>query len=407
MKKTVLLFVISLAILGGFATLAEEVEVPFEVVKSSCYDEIDMTKSEFPLSKVGKECVKEDWLEENLSEDEHQTEKTKENQELVTKDSFEISRSEIFDLLENPQKIEPDLSSGWQYAVTGWERSDLSDGTPRWMTTTADEVYLYELIGDPANKFTFMGEITGETQNSQEFLLRSSLVLRAIGIEKENTSSVLTDLVEKAAENPNTKFKVERDGVFIQMQFIRSMSTISLTLVPVSSGTTEQVDDDAKKAESKPDREETSKNDLRKSVRQIFYEAMGEDVNWGNNKQTLKEINLIKQVGSGGEYLVKISYRVNDNLSSGMIRDGMLRDAMDFAERLFSSPKTSEIVEYMLMPEFKLVDQYGNESEDQVAKIVVSRGLAEKINWDNMYPDRFLELVEDEGQLWLHQDMRS
>ncbi|MFB6290496.1 MAG: hypothetical protein ABEJ25_02060 [Candidatus Bipolaricaulia bacterium] len=58
--------VISLLIFGGLAIAAEEVDVPLEAVKSSCYGEVDMTKAEFPLSEVGKECVKDDWLEENL-----------------------------------------------------------------------------------------------------------------------------------------------------------------------------------------------------------------------------------------------------------------------------------------------------------------------------------------------------
>lgn len=78
MKKVALLLVTFLLIFGGLAISAEELKVPFEEIKSSCYGEVDMTKAEFPLSEVGKECVQEDWLEENLPEEETQAEESKE-----------------------------------------------------------------------------------------------------------------------------------------------------------------------------------------------------------------------------------------------------------------------------------------------------------------------------------------
>lgn len=68
MKKVALSLVAFLLILGGLAISAEEVEVPFEAIKSSCYGEIDMTKAEFPLSEVSEECVQEEWLEANFSQ---------------------------------------------------------------------------------------------------------------------------------------------------------------------------------------------------------------------------------------------------------------------------------------------------------------------------------------------------
>ena len=47
----------------------EEVKVPFSAIKPSCYGEIDISKVEFALSEVGRKCVTESWLEENLTED--------------------------------------------------------------------------------------------------------------------------------------------------------------------------------------------------------------------------------------------------------------------------------------------------------------------------------------------------
>lgn len=82
MKKVVLSLVISLLIFGGLAIAAEEVKVPLDAVKSSCYGQIDMTKAEFSLLEIGKKCVKDSWLEENLSQNNEKAES--EQKELIT-----------------------------------------------------------------------------------------------------------------------------------------------------------------------------------------------------------------------------------------------------------------------------------------------------------------------------------
>lgn len=64
MKRVISLLVISLLISGGLAISAEEVMVPLEAVKSTCFDEIDMSKTEFPLTKLNQGCVREDWLKD-------------------------------------------------------------------------------------------------------------------------------------------------------------------------------------------------------------------------------------------------------------------------------------------------------------------------------------------------------
>jgi hypothetical protein len=69
MEKVVSLLVAFLLIFGGLALSAGEVKVPFGSIKPSCYEEIDTSRTEFPLSEVGQDCVVEEWLEENLDED--------------------------------------------------------------------------------------------------------------------------------------------------------------------------------------------------------------------------------------------------------------------------------------------------------------------------------------------------
>ncbi|MBS3788976.1 hypothetical protein KGY79_12380 [Candidatus Bipolaricaulota bacterium] len=65
MRKIAVILTILLLTFGGCVIANDEVKVPLSAIKSSCYDQIDMSKAEFPLSRVGRECVKERWLEEN------------------------------------------------------------------------------------------------------------------------------------------------------------------------------------------------------------------------------------------------------------------------------------------------------------------------------------------------------
>lgn len=66
MKKMVLLLLSLALVIGSLSVGAEEIKVPFGAIKPSRYGKIDMAKAEFPLSKVGKECVTKEWLEANL-----------------------------------------------------------------------------------------------------------------------------------------------------------------------------------------------------------------------------------------------------------------------------------------------------------------------------------------------------
>ncbi|MFP3953126.1 MAG: hypothetical protein ACLFVS_03250 [Candidatus Acetothermia bacterium] len=53
-------------------------------------------------------------------------------------------------------------------------------------------------------------------------------------------------------------------------------------------------------------------------------------------------------------------------------------NAMEFIKKLYTDPTTSKIIECHLFSYFKLVDQYGNENEEQVSKISLDREIAEK-----------------------------
>ncbi|MBA7587259.1 hypothetical protein ES708_29281 [subsurface metagenome] len=56
----------------------------------------------------------------------------------------------------------------------------------------------------------------------------------------------------------------------------------------------------------------------------------------------------------------------------------------------------------MLKPYLITTDKYGKEKEEQVAKLVLRRAIADKVNWGNFTNEMFERLLKDEGQLWLH-----
>lgn len=66
MKKLVAVMLVTMLLIGSLIAGAEEVRVPSSAIKPSCYDKLDMSKDEFPLSDVGKECVIDSWLGTNL-----------------------------------------------------------------------------------------------------------------------------------------------------------------------------------------------------------------------------------------------------------------------------------------------------------------------------------------------------
>jgi hypothetical protein len=226
-----------LLIFGGLVVSAEEVKVPLGAIKSSCYNQIDMSKAEFSLLDIGKMCVKDSWLEENLSERE------------------------------------------------------------------AEET-------EPAK-----AESSEETEASSE------------------------------------------------------------------------------------------KQKLSNNVKQIFYDVMGKTVNWEGKPETIREFSLI-HYSSIDKYSLGVRYRASDNLTKGFIRTDIYQSAMNFIKKLYQDPANSKIIECHLFSYFTLVDKYGNESEEQVSKISLDREVAEKINWENMYYQKFIEIVKDEGSFYLHSALK-
>ena len=145
-------------------------------------------------------------------------------------------------------------------------------------------------------------------------------------------------------------------------------------------------------------------NTIERVVEEVAIKAFGKTVNWNNIPYTMKKITKYKQTAGPdeGSYLIEICYRANENLSVGLIRSGIFLDAKDFTEKLYQDPNCKEVKVYMLKPYLILIDKYGEEQEEQVAKLVLRREIANKVNWENITTEMFERTLREEGQLWLH-----
>ena len=148
----------------------------------------------------------------------------------------------------------------------------------------------------------------------------------------------------------------------------------------------------------------TPEDTIERIVEGVAVGAFGKTVNWDNSPYTIKGIRKIKQVAGldEGGYLVEVSYRANENLTVSMMKGGIFIDAIEFTEELFLPSFCEEIKVYMLKPYLILVDEYGKEKEVQVAKLVLRRAIAYKVNWENITNEMFERLLINEGQLWIH-----
>ena len=85
-----------------------------------------------------------------------------------------------------------------------------------------------------------------------------------------------------------------------------------------------------------------------------------------------------------------------------MLRRRALSEAMEYFHQLFGHSECTGISACMLKPYLLLVDKQGSRTEQQVAKLALTRATAKRIEWGNMPLHGFLSILETDGQLWLH-----
>lgn len=161
-----------------------------------------------------------------------------------------------------------------------------------------------------------------------------------------------------------------------------------------------------KKFREKPIPYVTSEDTIDRVIEGVAIKAFGKTVDWDDRPYTVKEITKYKQTAGldEGGYLIEVSYRANENLTVvSLMRSGIFMDAIEFTKELYLPSFCEEIKIYMLKPHLILIDKYGKEKEEQVAKLVLRRAIANKVNWENITTSAMFErILRNEGQLWIH-----
>ena len=126
-------------------------------------------------------------------------------------------------------------------------------------------------------------------------------------------------------------------------------------------------------------------------IEEKFIQILGADTNMGEER--LKQIKVYTYDYANNYQNVDIEYMADENLTTGMTKTGMWMDAMEVLEELPTVLNT-QVMKITLNPQFKLVDQYGQESIEKVMTIRVTRETWEKINWDNFITDNIPTISE-------------
>ena len=145
--------------------------------------------------------------------------------------SFQESRWQIMDLLAYPDKIEKGFKS---YSVSNesWEKNDLGDGIPRWLAQPT-KLYNYELIGTPIKSATMTGIITDDSKQVNQLKIRAILLMRAVGMSKEQAEENFKVLMDSAKKDKDQEYYIDAERIRTKMTVFSSISMLMLTMSKV------------------------------------------------------------------------------------------------------------------------------------------------------------------------------
>lgn len=131
-----------------------------------------------------------------------------------------------------------------------------------------------------------------------------------------------------------------------------------------------------------------SATEYKKWLKQAIEKEIGTKSNFGN----VPKISYIKFSNNDIAKPI-IGIVANDNLTKGLIRDGMLSDAYSIFKIVFADKRAKEVKVEILAP---MVDIYGKESWEVVMVFKMTRKTAQKINWSKwLVVTKNLPLVVD------------
>ena len=203
-------------------------------------------------------------------------------------------------------------------------------------------------------------------------------------------------------------------------------SIISCILVFITSAfaygaycveTTETTNQENQLQSNKPeqDNKEDKENSSPKKETEVSVEetVIKEEVQKEKTKVSDEEamIKIAKKIA--GDKFIELNYNedidtvivkleLGDNFTNGFIIKGGYMNAEKIIKAI--NEKYDNVSTYDFWFVMDLVDAYGNESKDKVLSFDYDDETIEKINWDNMYTDKFMELANNE---WVHPVLRD
>ncbi len=144
---------------------------------------------------------------------------------------FQESRWQIMDLLAYPDKIEKGFKA-YSVSNASWEKNDLGDGIPRWLAQPA-KLYNYELVGSPIKSATMIGIITDDSKQVNRLKIRAILLMRAVGMSKEQAEENFKVLMASAKKDKDQEYYIDAERIRTRLTVFSSISMLMLTMSKV------------------------------------------------------------------------------------------------------------------------------------------------------------------------------
>jgi len=144
---------------------------------------------------------------------------------------FQQSRWQIMDLLAYPDKIEKGFKA-YSVSNASWEKSILDDRIPRWLAQPTN-LYNYELVGSPIKSATMTGIITDDSKQVNQLKIRAILLMRAVGMSKEQAEENFKVLMDSAKKDNDQEYYIDAERIRTKMTVFSSISMLMLTMSKV------------------------------------------------------------------------------------------------------------------------------------------------------------------------------
>ncbi len=145
-------------------------------------------------------------------------------------------------------------------------------------------------------------------------------------------------------------------------------------------------------APAEPQAELTIEEKIQKGV----VDAVGQKNNSDLDRIVELKVNDHMGTEKTDDKIVLLTLNASDNLSTNMIKGGILLDSIKVFKTVFQDENIEEVT---LFWQFPLKDSYGNTKHENVLKLGLSRETVGKINWDGFNKDNFRSIAD---QYWEH-----